>query len=85
MLQVDQAPEDIAELTAGVAGRTVDDWQMPMGSRPGDIVIWYAAGRKQYIARGRVDDLPTRLGKVPGPIAARLLVWSGSNRWTEGR
>src|ERR1700691_3367097 len=30
VLQVDQKPENIAELRAGIAaGRTVDDWQMP--------------------------------------------------------
>jgi len=44
---------------AGVAGRTVDDWQMPKASKPGDPVIWYAAGRREYIARGWVDAIPT--------------------------
>lgn len=39
ILQVDQDPANIAELTAGVAaGRTIDNWQMPMGSQPGDLV-----------------------------------------------
>lgn len=68
MLQVDQDPENIAELEAGVtAGRTVRGWQMPMGSRPGDVVIWYAAGRQQYIALGRVDAIPTWVRDPPGP------------------
>jgi hypothetical protein len=43
VLQVDQDPENLSELEAGInAGRTVTDWQMPKGSRPGDLVIWYA-------------------------------------------
>jgi hypothetical protein len=68
VLQVDQDPENVAELAAGVAaGRTVDDWQMPKGSRPGDLVIWYAAGRQQYIARGWVDAIPTEVRQGPGP------------------
>jgi hypothetical protein len=68
VLQVDQDPENIAELAAGVAaGRAVDDWQMPKGSRPGDLVIWYAAGRQQYIARGWVDAIPTEVREGPGP------------------
>jgi hypothetical protein len=46
VLQVDKNPVNIAELRDGVdAGRTVDDWQMPKGSKPGDLVIWHAAGR----------------------------------------
>jgi hypothetical protein len=74
VLQVDQNPENIAELTAGVAaGRTVDDWQMPKGSQPGDLVIWYAAGHQKYMARGWVDAMPTEvregLGPYRGPVA----------------
>ncbi len=74
MLQVDQKPENIAELTAGIdAGRTVERWQMPKGARPGDFVIWYAAGRQQYIALGRVDAIPTEVteghGPYRGPVA----------------
>ena len=49
------------------AGRTVDGWQMPKGSKPGDLVIWYAAGRQQYIARGWVDAIPTLVRDGPGP------------------
>jgi hypothetical protein len=75
VLQVDRKPGNIAELKAGVAtGRTVDNWQMPKDSRPGDFVIWYAAGRQQYIARGRVDAVPTEVreghGPYRGPVAA---------------
>lgn len=74
VLQVDQKPGNIAELKAGVAaGRTVDDWQMPKGSGPGDLVIWYAAGRQQYIAQGWVDAIPTEVreghGPCRGPVA----------------
>ena len=65
---MDRDPENIAELTAGVAaGRTVDDWQIPKGSKPGDLVIWYAAGRQEYIARGRVDAIPVEVREGPGP------------------
>jgi hypothetical protein len=68
VLQVDQKPENIAELRAGIAaGRTVDDWQMPKGSRPGDLVIWYAAGHQKYIARGWVDAVPAEVREGPGP------------------
>jgi hypothetical protein len=68
VLQVDQNPENIAELTAGVTvGRTVDRWQMPKGAKPGDFVIWYAAGRQQYIALGRVDEVPAEVNEGPGP------------------
>jgi hypothetical protein len=68
VLQVDRNPENIAELTAGVtAGRTVERWQMPKGAKPSDLVIWYAAGRQQYIARGWVDAIPTLVKAGPGP------------------
>lgn len=86
VLQVDRKPENIAELDDGIAaGRTVDDWQMPKGAKPGDLVIWYAAGRQKYVARGWVDAIPVEVRKVPGPIVARLPAWKGSNRRTAGR
>src|ERR1700689_946142 len=67
VLQVDRNPENIADLGAGVtAGRTVDDWQMPMGARPGGLVIWYAAGRQEYVALGWVDDIPVMVTEGPG-------------------
>jgi hypothetical protein len=86
VLQVDQNPVDIAELRDGVtAGRTVEDWQMPGGFRPGDLVIWHA-GRQQYIAQGWAEAVPTLVREGPGPIAARLRAWNGSSRrWTAGR
>jgi hypothetical protein len=69
VLQVDRKPENTAELAAGVAaGRTVDDWQMPKDSRPGDLVIWYAAGRQEYIALGWVDDIPVMVKEGPGAL-----------------
>jgi hypothetical protein len=65
---VDRNPENIAELEDGIAaGRTVDDWQMPKGAKPGDLVIWYAAGQQKYIARGWVDAIPTEVREGPGP------------------
>jgi hypothetical protein len=69
VLQVNQNSENIDELTAGVeAGRTVTDWQMPKGSAPGDLVIWYAAGRQQYVARGWVEEIPVKVEDGPGPF-----------------
>ncbi len=68
VLQVDRNPENIAELEDGIAaGRTVDDWQMPKGAKPGDLVIWYAAGHQKYIALGWVDAIPAEVREGPGP------------------
>jgi hypothetical protein len=68
VLRVDQRLENTNELRAGVAaGRTVDDWQMPKGSKRGDLVMWYAVERQQYIARGWVDAIPTEVKEGPGP------------------
>jgi hypothetical protein len=73
VLQVDKNRENLAELEAGViAGRTVGDWQMPQDSMPGDLVIWYAAGRYEYIARGRVDTKPEPVKEGPGPYRGRV-------------
>ena len=70
---MDRDPENIAELEAGVAaGRTVDDWQMPKGSRPGDLVVWYAAGRQKYIALGWVDEVPVLVKEGPGPYRGKV-------------
>ena len=68
VLQVDRNPANIAELEAGIAaGCTVGDWQMPKDAKPGDLVIWYAAGHQKYIARGWVDAIPTQVREGPGP------------------
>lgn len=73
MLQVNRKTENIAELAAGVAaGRTVDDWQMPKGCRPGDLVIWYAAGGQEYIALGGVDEIPVMVKEDPGPYRGKV-------------
>jgi len=65
---VDRKPENIAELEAGIAaGRTVDDWQMPKRAKPGDLVIWYAAGHQKFVALGWVDAIPTEVMEGPGP------------------
>jgi hypothetical protein len=80
VLQVDRNPDNIAELSASVAaGRTVDDWQMPKGSRPGDLVIWYAAGRQKYIALGWVDAIPAMVKEGPGPYRGPV----GRMEWIE--
>lgn len=68
ILQVDRNPENIRELEDGIAaGRTVDDWQMPKGAKPGDLVIWYAAGHQKFMARGWVDAIPIEVRAGPGP------------------
>jgi hypothetical protein len=68
VLQVDRNRDNVDELNDGIAaGRTVDDWQMPKGAKPGDLVIWYAAGEQKYIARGWVDASPTEVREGPGP------------------
>jgi len=68
VLQVDQNPANLDELAAGVdAGHTVEGWQMPKDSMPGDLVIWYASGRQQYIARGWVEAKPAKVEEPPGP------------------
>jgi hypothetical protein len=73
VLQVDRNPENFAELTDGVAaGRTVEDWQMPKRSRPGDLVIWYAAGRQEYVALGWVDTIPMPVKEGPGPYRGQV-------------
>jgi hypothetical protein len=46
---------------------------MPKGSKPGDLVIWYAAGRQQYIARGWVDAIPTQVREGPGRYRAPVV------------
>jgi hypothetical protein len=80
VLQVDRNAENIAELEAGVtAGRTVDDWQMPKGSMPGDLVIWYAAGRQKYVAMGWVEDIPVMVTRGPGPYRGKV----GRMEWIE--
>jgi hypothetical protein len=68
VLQVDRNRENIAELEDGIAaGRTVDDWQMPKGAKPGDLGIWYAARHQKYIALGWVDAIPTEVREGRGP------------------
>jgi hypothetical protein len=68
ILQVDRNPENIHELKDGIAaGRTIDDWQMPKGAKPDDLVIWYAAGHQEYMALGWVDAIPAEVREGPGP------------------
>ncbi len=45
---------------------------MPKDSRPGDLVIWYAAGRQEYIALGWVDDIPVMVKEGPGPYRGKV-------------
>src|SRR5260370_12145430 len=68
VLRVDQDPENTDEVAAGdAAGDTVkDSWQMPMDSAPGDLVVWYAAGRQRFVARGWVEARPRKVEKGQG-------------------
>jgi hypothetical protein len=70
ILQVNDEAENIDELDRSVrAGHTVEDWQMPKGARPGDLAVWYAAGRHagNYVAWGWIDGVPRRVERGPGP------------------
>jgi hypothetical protein len=76
VLQVNDKPENTTELANAImAGRT-ESWQMPMGARPGDLAVWYAAGRRAmvYMAWGWVDGIPKKItdgtfGPYRGPVA----------------
>lgn len=74
VLQVNTDPANVADLTAAVAsGRTDEDgWQMPKNAAPGDLVIWYAAGRQQFVARGWVEEPPRPVKTGPGPFRGRV-------------
>jgi hypothetical protein len=74
VLQVNTDPANVADLTAAVAaGRTDEDgWQMPKNAAAGDLVIWYAAGRQQFIARGWVEEPPRPVKTGPGPFRGRV-------------
>ena len=52
---------------------------MPKSSKPGDLVIWYAAGRQKYIALGWVDAIPTVVGEGHGPYRGPV----GRMEWIE--
>jgi hypothetical protein len=54
MLQVNTDPKNLRDLNDAVEkGRTnPKGWQMPKNSAPGDLVVWYAAGRQKFAARG---------------------------------
>jgi hypothetical protein len=70
ILQVNDDAQNLDELDRSVrSGRTVDDWQMPKGARPGDLAVWYASGRRAgvYVAWGWVDGVPYRVEGGPGP------------------
>lgn len=60
VLKVNHEQGNVDELDRGIqAGRTVDGWQMPKHSGPGDIAVWYAsAPRQEYIAWGWVTATP---------------------------
>ena len=77
ILQVDTQPVNVAEFEESLAiGHTVDEahgWEMPKNAEPGDLVVWYAAGRSEFVARGWVEDHPhpgTRNGhpSYMGPV-----------------
>jgi len=70
VLQVNDQKENLDELERSVvAGRTVEDWQMPKDARPGDLAVWYASGRHagNYVTWGWVDGVPRRVEEGPGP------------------
>jgi len=84
ILQVDRNRANIAELEDGIAaGRTVDDWQMPKAAQPGDLVIWYAAGKQKYIALGWVDTLPTEVREGPGPYRGQVAGMEWIEPWVD--
>jgi len=75
VLQVNTDPANVADLTAAVAaGRTDQDgWQMPKNAASGDLVIWYVAGRQQFIARGWVEAPPRPVKTGPGPFRGHVV------------
>jgi hypothetical protein len=75
VLQVNTDPANVADLTAAVdAGRTDNDgWQMPKNAATGDLVIWYAAGRQQFIARGWVEAPARPVETGPGPFRGHVV------------
>lgn len=81
VLQVNMTPANVEDLTSAVgAGHTDDDgWQMPKGSRTGDLAVWYMAGRQEYVARGWVEASPWKVESGPGPY--RGLV--GGMQWID--
>lgn len=48
-------------------------WQMPKDCEPGDLVVWYAAGRQKFVARGWVEARPEWVeegfGRYRGQVA----------------
>jgi hypothetical protein len=74
VLQVNTDPQNTSELAEAVAtGHTDGDgWQMPMDSAPGDLAVWYAAGRQQYIAWGWVESAPMRVTRGFGPFRGQV-------------
>lgn len=74
VLQVNTDPANVADLTAAVAaGRTDEDgWQMPKNAAAGDLVVWYAAGRQQFVARGWVEQPPRSVTSGPGPFRGQV-------------
>jgi hypothetical protein len=45
-------------VTVGHTVDKVDGWEMPLNARRGDLVVWYAAGRSEFVARGWVEARP---------------------------
>ena len=73
VLQVNMDSENTDELAASVtAGHTMQGgWQMPKGSKPGDLAVWYASGRQQFVARGWVEATPWKVEQGFGPYRGR--------------
>lgn len=75
VLQVNAKPENTGELAGAIRTGRTESWQMPMGARPGDVAVWYAAGRHAmiYMAWGWVDGIPKKItdgtfGPYRGPV-----------------
>lgn len=75
VLKVDNDQGNLGELAACIAvGHTVDNWEMPKHSEPGDIAVWYASSPRQaFVAWGWVsgDTEPGfrgNPGRYTGPV-----------------
>jgi len=74
VLQVNTDPQNIEELSAAVAAGHTEEagWQMPRDSVPGDLVVWYAAGRQRHVACGFVDSSPVKVDQGFGPYCGQV-------------
>jgi hypothetical protein len=45
---------------------------MPKDAAPGDLAVWYAVGRQEYIAWGWVESAPVRVTRGFGPFRGQV-------------